>query len=84
MTWTVFVFGLLLTTLGATAGSALIATSRAELARFASTQLRGGSMPAGAPRGSGAAPDRRLVHDVSRRPAAGGGAGRPARRAAGG
>jgi magnesium and cobalt transporter len=45
MTWTVFVFGLLLTTLGATAGSALIATSRAELARFAATQLRGGGVP---------------------------------------
>lgn len=45
MTWTVFVLGLLLATLGATAGSALIATSRAELARFAATQLRGGGMP---------------------------------------
>ena len=45
MTWAVFVIGLLLTTLGATAGSALIATSRSELARFASTQLRGGGMP---------------------------------------
>ncbi len=45
MTWTVFVLGLLLTTLGATAGSALIATSRAELARFAATQLRGGGVP---------------------------------------
>ena len=45
MTWAVFVLGLLLATLGATAGSALIATSRAELARFAATQLRGGGMP---------------------------------------
>ncbi len=45
MTWAVFVTGLLLATLGATAGSALIATSRTELARFAATQLRGGGMP---------------------------------------
>ncbi len=45
MTWAVFVLGLMLATLGATAGSALIATSRAELARFAATQLRGGGMP---------------------------------------
>ncbi len=45
MTWAVFALGLLLATLGATAGSALIATSRAELARFAATQLRGGGMP---------------------------------------
>ena len=45
MTWAVFALGLVLATLGATAGSALIATSRAELARFAATQLRGGGMP---------------------------------------
>jgi len=45
MTWAVFVLGLLLATLGAMAGSALIGTSRAELARFAATQLRGGGMP---------------------------------------
>lgn len=45
MTWAVFVLGLLLTTLGATAGSALVATSRAELARLATTQLRGGGVP---------------------------------------
>lgn len=45
MTWAVFVLGLLLATLGATAGSALIATSRSELARFAATQLRGSVVP---------------------------------------
>ena len=46
MSWAVFVMGLVLATLGATASSALVATSRAELARFATAQLRGGEMPA--------------------------------------
>ncbi len=46
MSWAVFALGLILATLGATAGSALVATSRAELARFATAQLRGGEMPA--------------------------------------
>ena len=42
MTWAVFALGLLLATLGATAGSALIATSRSELTRYAAMHLRGG------------------------------------------
>ena len=46
MSWAVFAMGLVLATLGATASSALVATSRAELARFATAQLRGGEMPA--------------------------------------
>jgi CBS domain containing-hemolysin-like protein len=40
--WAVLAAGLLLAILGATAGSALVATSRTELARFATAQLRGG------------------------------------------
>ena len=42
MIWAVMVAGLILAILGATAGSALVATSRTELARFATAQLRGG------------------------------------------
>src|SRR5512134_1829575 len=42
MIWAVMAAGLILAILGATAGSALVATSRAELARFATAQLRGG------------------------------------------
>ena len=42
MTWLVFVFGLLLTGFGATAGAALMTVSRRELTRVVSRRLRGG------------------------------------------
>lgn len=42
MIWFVMAAGFVLAVLGATAGSALVATSRTELARFATAQLRGG------------------------------------------
>lgn len=41
MTWLVFVFGLLLTGFGATAGAALMTVSRRELTRVVSRRLRG-------------------------------------------
>lgn len=41
MIWGIFVLGLLLAVFGSTAGSALLATSRADLARIAAAQLRG-------------------------------------------
>lgn len=43
MTWVAVALGLLLTLFGATAGTALVYVSRAELARAVSRQLRGGS-----------------------------------------
>ncbi len=41
MIWTVFLLGLVVAAFGATAGGALVATSRAELARYVAARLRG-------------------------------------------
>jgi CBS domain containing-hemolysin-like protein len=45
--WAIFAIGMVLAAFGSTAGSALLATSRAHLARLASAQLRGEPAPRG-------------------------------------
>jgi CBS domain containing-hemolysin-like protein len=47
MIWGIFVLGLLLAAFGATAGSALLASSRSDLARIAAARLRGEPAPHG-------------------------------------